>query len=59
MVQGGSACGPLTLWRLRWPCLVLLLHVFDSAGSAGVVLGLTWVVVEAFTMFLLLCSTLQ
>ncbi|MQM19566.1 hypothetical protein Taro_052572 [Colocasia esculenta] len=29
----------------------LLPHVFDFAGSAGVVLGLTWVAVEAFLCF--------
>ncbi|MQM18820.1 hypothetical protein Taro_051818 [Colocasia esculenta] len=33
----------------------LLPHVVDSAGSAGVVFGLTRAVVEAFTLFPLLC----
>ncbi|MQM15634.1 hypothetical protein Taro_048583 [Colocasia esculenta] len=36
----------------------LLPHVFDSAGSVGVVFGLTRVVVEAFLCLPLLCSTL-
>ncbi|MQM20771.1 hypothetical protein Taro_053799 [Colocasia esculenta] len=45
-VQGGSACGPSTLWRsevaVPMVCAeVLLPHVFDYAGSAGVVFGLT------------------
>ncbi|MQM04468.1 hypothetical protein Taro_037265 [Colocasia esculenta] len=62
-VQGGSACGPSTLWRSEVAVPVVrrcfsrvgrgvrFLIVFDSAGSAGVVFSLTWVVVEAF-----LCS---
>ncbi|MQM10806.1 hypothetical protein Taro_043702 [Colocasia esculenta] len=37
--------------------VVLLAHVFDSAGSAGVIFGLTRVVIEAFTMFPLLCRS--
>ncbi|MQL84982.1 hypothetical protein Taro_017493 [Colocasia esculenta] len=32
---------------------------FDSAGSTGVIFGLTRVVIEACTMFPLLCNTLQ
>ncbi|MQL94420.1 hypothetical protein Taro_027080 [Colocasia esculenta] len=39
--------------------LRLLPHVFDSAGSAGVIFGLTRVVVKAFTLFryfVVLCS---
>ncbi|MQL94012.1 hypothetical protein Taro_026662, partial [Colocasia esculenta] len=47
-VQGGSACGPSTWWRFEVAVVVLLLHVFDSAGSAVVIFGLTRVVVEAF-----------
>ncbi|MQL67739.1 hypothetical protein Taro_000016, partial [Colocasia esculenta] len=91
MVQGGSACGPSTLWRSEVAVPVLLrcsmssfvsagmcrgfasalccsgptpvagggvaLVVFayvDSTGSAGVMFGLTRVVVEAF-LALLLC----
>ncbi|MQM02179.1 hypothetical protein Taro_034942 [Colocasia esculenta] len=74
-VPVGSACGPSTLWRseVAVPVSHVVAPVFrellcldgfasayvDSAGFAGVVFGLTRVVVEAFTMFLLLCSTLQ
>ncbi|MQL73685.1 hypothetical protein Taro_006053 [Colocasia esculenta] len=39
--------------------VVLLPHVFDSAGFAGAVFGLTQVVVEAFLYFhyfVVLCS---
>ncbi|MQL98627.1 hypothetical protein Taro_031339 [Colocasia esculenta] len=49
---GRSGVGP------QFGRTVLLPHVFDSAGSAGVIFGLTRVVVEAFTLFPLLCSTL-
>ncbi|MQM00554.1 hypothetical protein Taro_033288, partial [Colocasia esculenta] len=58
-VQGGSSCRPSTWWRFEVAVVVLLSHVFDSAGFTGVVFGLTRVVVEAFTMFPLLSSTLQ
>ncbi|MQM18641.1 hypothetical protein Taro_051637 [Colocasia esculenta] len=68
-VRGGTGvCSSLTSWRVRgagWFCLwaldlvELLPHVFDFAGSAGVIFGMTQVVVEAFTLFPLLCSTLQ
>ncbi|MQM19798.1 hypothetical protein Taro_052810 [Colocasia esculenta] len=71
-VQGGSSCGPLTWVEVRggracvrrsFSCgcsvsLVLLPHVFDSTGSAGVIFGLTRVLVEAFSVPLLY-STLQ
>ncbi|MQL96701.1 hypothetical protein Taro_029385 [Colocasia esculenta] len=50
-VQGVSACGPSTLCRCVPRCL--LPYVFDSAGSAGVIFGLTRVVVKAF-----LCSAI-
>ncbi|MQM14779.1 hypothetical protein Taro_047713 [Colocasia esculenta] len=60
-VQDVGAC----VLRL-WSHVVALVYaeVFtsacvDSAGSAGVIFGLTRVVVEAFTLFPLLCSTLQ
>ncbi|MQM07193.1 hypothetical protein Taro_040030, partial [Colocasia esculenta] len=65
-VHGGTGvCSSLTSWSVRgagWFCLWalnlvevcaegLLPHVFDSAGSAGVVLRLTRVVAEAFLYF--------
>ncbi|MQM15455.1 hypothetical protein Taro_048399 [Colocasia esculenta] len=68
-VRGGTeVCISLTSWSVRgagWFCLwainlvELLLHVFDSTGSAGVVFGLTRFVVEAFLYFycfVVLCS---
>ncbi|MQL77538.1 hypothetical protein Taro_009963, partial [Colocasia esculenta] len=58
-------CSFPTSWRSRMLVLrhetLLLPHVFDSAGSAGVVFGLTRVVVEAFLCFrcfVVLCSRL-
>ncbi|MQM19331.1 hypothetical protein Taro_052333, partial [Colocasia esculenta] len=81
-VQGGSTCGPSTLWRSEVAvpmvrrcfsrgCSVSLVVTpgrdvtlvasacVDSAGSAGVVFGLTRVMVEAFSLFrcfVVLCS---
>ncbi|MQM03318.1 hypothetical protein Taro_036097 [Colocasia esculenta] len=58
----GYACGPSTLWRSEVAVpvcsvsffVLLLPHVFDSAGSAGVVFGLTQVVAKSsFTSALL------
>ncbi|MQM22139.1 hypothetical protein Taro_055187 [Colocasia esculenta] len=55
-VQGSSACGPSTLWRSE--VAVFRVHaegcfriVFDSAGSARVVSGLTWLWVVALLFF--------
>ncbi|MQL70773.1 hypothetical protein Taro_003068 [Colocasia esculenta] len=54
----GFACEPSTLRRSEVAVPVLLPHVFNSAGSAVVIFGLTQIVVEAFLYFPLLCSTL-
>ncbi|MQM18289.1 hypothetical protein Taro_051277, partial [Colocasia esculenta] len=66
-VQGGSACGPSTLWGSevavlvlwcsvsllsRWVCAEGCFHiVFDFAGSAGVMSGSTLVVGHCITLF--------
>ncbi|MQM12953.1 hypothetical protein Taro_045874 [Colocasia esculenta] len=34
-VWGGSACGPSTLWRSRWPCLWLQLLLCRVRGECG------------------------
>ncbi|MQM20103.1 hypothetical protein Taro_053118, partial [Colocasia esculenta] len=46
-------CPRAECWFYSWTLdlVELLPHVFDSAGSAGVVFGLTRIVVEAFTLF--------
>ncbi|MQL75709.1 hypothetical protein Taro_008098, partial [Colocasia esculenta] len=57
VVRGGTGrCSSLTSWSVQG---VVASACVDSAGSAGVIFGLTQVVVEAFTLFPLLCSTLQ
>ncbi|MQL68342.1 hypothetical protein Taro_000635, partial [Colocasia esculenta] len=51
-VQGGSACGPSTLWRSEMVVFGVRADgcfgiVFDTAGSAGVLSGPTWLWVVA------------
>ncbi|MQL99465.1 hypothetical protein Taro_032197 [Colocasia esculenta] len=43
-VQGGSVCGPLTLWRLRWLCLVVRRHSHLGRDSLSqeFVAGRSW-----------------
>ncbi|MQM10819.1 hypothetical protein Taro_043720 [Colocasia esculenta] len=53
-VQDVGAC-VVRLWSLVVAPVFFASACVDSAGSAGVIFGLTWVVVEAFALFPLLC----